>query len=82
MVSWGTNPAQVAPITGAIPSLDSFKDENDRKMAEAALKYMDIKPGTPIRDVKIQRVDLIVETAPKFGIALFFAFPAVYHSFL
>ncbi len=56
MVSWGTNPAQVAPITGAIPTLDSFADENDRKMAEAALKYMDLKPGTPIRDIKIQRV--------------------------
>ncbi len=55
MVSWGTNPAQVAPITGSIPTLDSMSDENDRKMAEAALKYMDLKPGTPMREIKIQR---------------------------
>ncbi len=56
MVTWGTNPAQVAPVTGKIPELDSYKDENDRKMAEAALKYMDLKPGMPIKDIKIQRV--------------------------
>ncbi|MDR0870886.1 MAG: 3-isopropylmalate dehydratase large subunit [Planctomycetaceae bacterium] len=56
MVTWGTNPAQSAPITGNVPALDSFKDENDRKTAEAALKYMDLKPGTPIQDIKIQRV--------------------------
>lgn len=56
MVTWGTNPAQSSPISGKIPELDSFKDANNRKMAEQALKYMDLKPGMPIQDIKIQRV--------------------------
>jgi 3-isopropylmalate/(R)-2-methylmalate dehydratase large subunit len=56
MVTWGTHPGQVAPITGKIPDLDSFSNETDRKTAEAALKYMDLKPGIPITEIKIQRV--------------------------
>jgi 3-isopropylmalate/(R)-2-methylmalate dehydratase large subunit len=56
MVTWGTNPGQSAPITGKIPDLDSFEDPNERKSAESALKYMDLRPGMPISDIKIQRV--------------------------
>ena len=56
MVTWGTNPGQSSPITGKIPELDSFDDPNDRKTAESALKYMDLRPGMPMSDIKIQRV--------------------------
>jgi 3-isopropylmalate/(R)-2-methylmalate dehydratase large subunit len=56
MVTWGTNPAQVAPITGKIPPLDSFKDADQRKMAESALSYMDLKPGQAMTDIAINRV--------------------------
>ncbi len=56
MVTWGTNPAQVAPISGKVPTLDSLTDPNQRKMAEAALAYMDLQPGMPITDIKINRV--------------------------
>ena len=56
MVTWGTNPGQSAPVTGKIPELDSFTDPNARKAAESALKYMDLRPGMPISDIKIQRV--------------------------
>ena len=56
MVTWGTNPGQSAPITGQIPELDSYTDPNERKAAESALKYMDLRPGMPISDIKIQRV--------------------------
>ena len=56
MVTWGTNPGQSAPITGKIPELDSYTDPNERKTAESALKYMDLRPGMPISDIKIQRV--------------------------
>ena len=56
IVTWGTNPGQSAPITGKIPELDSYSDPNERKAAEAALKYMDLRPGTPIKEIKIQRV--------------------------
>jgi 3-isopropylmalate/(R)-2-methylmalate dehydratase large subunit len=50
-VSWGTNPGQVAPITGAVPEP---ADETD----ERALAYMDLRPGTPMREISIDRVFL------------------------
>jgi len=56
MVTWGTNPSQSAPIGGTIPDLDSYSDPNERKAAESALKYMNLRSGTPIKEIKIQRV--------------------------
>jgi 3-isopropylmalate/(R)-2-methylmalate dehydratase large subunit len=50
-VSWGTNPGQVAPITGTIPEPS---DESD----ERALTYMDLRPGTPLSEIAIDRVFL------------------------
>lgn len=55
-VTWGTNPAQVIPICDAIPDPAAFTNDNDRKSAEQALKYMDLSPGTPITDVPVERV--------------------------
>ncbi len=49
MVSWGTNPAQVAPVTASIPSPDSEGEER-------ALQYMGLEAGTPIEDIKLDRV--------------------------
>jgi 3-isopropylmalate/(R)-2-methylmalate dehydratase large subunit len=48
-VSWGTNPGQVVPITGDVPEP---RDEVD----ERALEYMDLRPGTPMRDIAVDRV--------------------------
>jgi 3-isopropylmalate/(R)-2-methylmalate dehydratase large subunit len=48
-VSWGTNPGQVASITGRIPEP---RDETDAR----ALEYMGLEAGTPIADVAIDRV--------------------------
>ncbi|GHT09546.1 3-isopropylmalate dehydratase large subunit [Planctomycetales bacterium] len=56
MATWGTNPGQAAPITGKIPELDSYTDPALRQQAEAALKYVGLKPGTPITDIPIQCV--------------------------
>ena len=50
-VSWGTNPGQVAPITGAVPEP---ADESD----ERALTYMDLRPGTPMAEIAVDRVFL------------------------
>jgi 3-isopropylmalate/(R)-2-methylmalate dehydratase large subunit len=55
-VSWGTNPGQVAPITGAVPDPDSFADASERDAAARALEYMDLTPGTPLRDVPVDTV--------------------------
>jgi 3-isopropylmalate/(R)-2-methylmalate dehydratase large subunit len=49
MVSWGTNPAQVAPVTGAVP-----EPSNDGE--ERALHYMGLQAGTPIQEIGLDRV--------------------------
>ena len=55
-VSWGTNPAQVMPLHGAIPSPDSFDDPGLRDTAARALEYMGLTAGTPMRDVPVDTV--------------------------
>jgi len=55
-VSWGTNPAQVMPLSGLIPSPDSFADPAMRDTAARALDYMNLSAGAPIRDVKVDTV--------------------------
>ena len=56
MVTWGTSPEQALPVTGMVPDPASLFDENKREGAERALAYMDLKPGTPLASVKIDRV--------------------------
>jgi 3-isopropylmalate/(R)-2-methylmalate dehydratase large subunit len=57
-VSWGTNPGMTCDITESIPSPDEYSkgDSNQKKGAEKALEYMDLKSGTSIMDIKIDRV--------------------------
>jgi len=57
-VSWGTNPGMTCDVTESIPTPDEFSkgDANQKKGAEKALDYMDLKPGIPITDIKIDRV--------------------------
>lgn len=56
-VSWGTNPAMVSDVTEKIPFPEEFaKDLSQQKGVEKALQYMDLKPGTPITDICIDRV--------------------------
>jgi 3-isopropylmalate/(R)-2-methylmalate dehydratase large subunit len=56
MVTWGTSPEQALPITSSVPDPAAIADENQRQAVERALGYMDLKPGTPLTDVKIDRV--------------------------
>jgi 3-isopropylmalate/(R)-2-methylmalate dehydratase large subunit len=49
MVTWGTTPGQVVEVTAAVPEP---ADETE----ERALRYMDLKPGTPIREIPLERV--------------------------
>jgi 3-isopropylmalate/(R)-2-methylmalate dehydratase large subunit len=57
-VSWGTNPSMVVDVTETIPYPDDFAKggENARKSAMRALAYMDLKAGTPITEIPIDRV--------------------------
>ena len=56
MVTWGTNPEQALPVTGRVPDPDRAPDENRRVEYAAALDYMDLKPGTALQDIAIDRV--------------------------
>jgi len=56
MVTWGTNPGMVAQVTSRVPDPSSFANTADRKAAENALRYMDLKPGTAIEDISVDRV--------------------------
>jgi 3-isopropylmalate/(R)-2-methylmalate dehydratase large subunit len=55
-VTWGTNPGQGLPLSASVPSPDDAKDEVDKVAIERALEYMDLTPGTPLRDVSIDTV--------------------------
>jgi len=56
MVTWGTNPGMVTQVTSRVPEPSSFQNPVDRKAAESALVYMDLKPGTPIENISLDRV--------------------------
>lgn len=55
-VTWGTNPGQGVSLLDRVPDPASFSDPNERQAAESALKYMDLKAGTPMRDIKVNTV--------------------------
>ena len=57
-VSWGTNPSMVSDVTEEIPSPEEFAkgDLSQQKGAIKALEYMDLKPGTSITDIFVDRV--------------------------
>ncbi len=57
-VSWGVNPAQTVPVTGHVPSPDSYSDPQQRDAAVRALEYMALRPGTAIADIAIDHVFL------------------------
>jgi 3-isopropylmalate/(R)-2-methylmalate dehydratase large subunit len=57
MVTWGTTPGMVAPVTEAVPDPAKWGEgPADREVAERALAYMALEPGTPMRDVSVDRV--------------------------
>ncbi len=54
-VTWGTSPQDVLPITGVVPNPADEPDEMERQSMERSLEYMGLKPGTPLKEVTIQR---------------------------
>ncbi|OLZ58780.1 MULTISPECIES: 3-isopropylmalate dehydratase large subunit [Amycolatopsis] len=57
-VTWGTNPGQGLPLGAEVPDPERIGDENERIAAEKALSYMDLKPGTPLREIAVDTVFL------------------------
>jgi len=57
MVTWGTNPGQVAEVTDVVPDPSAWGETaSEREVAERALTYMGLRPGTPIGDIPLDRV--------------------------
>jgi 3-isopropylmalate/(R)-2-methylmalate dehydratase large subunit len=55
-VTWGTNPGQGVPLAGSVPDPELIADDGRRQDAEKALAYMDLRPGTPMRDIAVDTV--------------------------
>jgi 3-isopropylmalate/(R)-2-methylmalate dehydratase large subunit len=55
-VTWGTNPGQGVPLDAAVPDPELIADDSERQAAEKALAYMDLRPGTPMRDISVDAV--------------------------
>lgn len=55
-VTWGTNPAQAAPLGSSIPDPAAMADSMQRMSAERALTYMGLEPGLPLRDIRVDTV--------------------------
>lgn len=57
-VTWGTNPGQGLPLSASVPDPESFGDDGEKAATEKALAYMELTPGTPLRDIQIDTVFL------------------------
>jgi 3-isopropylmalate/(R)-2-methylmalate dehydratase large subunit len=55
-VTWGTNPGQGVPLAAAVPDPELITDDTERQAAENALAYMNLRPGTPMRDIAVDAV--------------------------
>ncbi len=57
-VTWGTNPGQGVSLSDEVPAPSDFDDPVDRESCERALKYMDLAPGTRMKDIRVDTVFL------------------------
>ena len=57
-VTWGTNPGQGLPLGAVVPDPEEVGDDNEKSAITKALEYMDLTPGTPLRDISIDTVFL------------------------
>ena len=55
-VTWGTNPQMVTTVDGKVPDPAQEKDPVQREWMERALKYMDLKPNTPITEIRPNKI--------------------------
>lgn len=57
-VTWGTNPGQGVSLSGEVPDPEVFTDDSAKAAAQRALTYMDLTPGTPLKEVPVDVVFL------------------------
>jgi 3-isopropylmalate/(R)-2-methylmalate dehydratase large subunit len=56
MVTWGNSPEDVIRVTDTVPDPEREANTEKRESMRRALDYMDLKPGTPITDISVDRV--------------------------
>jgi 3-isopropylmalate/(R)-2-methylmalate dehydratase large subunit len=56
MVTWGTTPGMVVGVSDQVPDPTRMDSPADRESAERALAYMDLRPGTPITEIPLDRI--------------------------
>jgi 3-isopropylmalate/(R)-2-methylmalate dehydratase large subunit len=56
MVTWGTTPGMVVGVSDHVPDPTRMDSPADRESAERALAYMDLRPGTPITEIPLDRI--------------------------
>ncbi|MCB0827721.1 MAG: 3-isopropylmalate dehydratase large subunit [Solirubrobacterales bacterium] len=56
MVTWGTTPGMVTQVTDRVPDPEAMDSPADRESAERALQYMDLEAGTPMEEIRPERV--------------------------
>ena len=56
MVTWGTSPGAVVPVTGSVPDPADVADEGQRTQMQRMLEDMALKPGQKLADVPIDVV--------------------------
>jgi 3-isopropylmalate/(R)-2-methylmalate dehydratase large subunit len=55
-VTWGTNPQMVTTVDGKVPDPAQVQDPVQREWIERALKYMGLKPNTPITEIPLDKI--------------------------
>ncbi len=56
MVTWGTSPEMVVPIDGCVPDPESEASAARRRGMQQALSYMQLRPGTRVTDIRLDRI--------------------------
>jgi 3-isopropylmalate/(R)-2-methylmalate dehydratase large subunit len=56
MITWGTTPGMVVQVTEQVPDPTAMDAPADREAAERALAYMDLRPGTPMTEIPLDRI--------------------------
>jgi 3-isopropylmalate/(R)-2-methylmalate dehydratase large subunit len=56
MVTWGTTPGAVVPITGKVPDPAQVDDEAQRSQMQRMLEYMALQPGQKLQDIPVDVV--------------------------
>ncbi len=56
LVTWGTSPQDISPITGQVPDPEEEKDQDRKTAMYRSLEYMGLKPKMKISDIKVDKI--------------------------